>query len=277
MDIAVSSVHVDVAVPVKPKWPGHENLSRVLQNAEHWYEIGLLYPHEAIRQDLKTFTQIFSRDNVSGSLSDAWKVQRFLQYFSKYFYPMVHGHHDVEEKIYVPWVKSRVAVPDKVCMDHKHLLDELDNIKSFEPTINVAVLAHDETAYHTDFEKLREAVLGLNGFMCDHLAEEEVIFPPLLKEHFTEAEEQQVIQRIVKAERSLGPIMLPWILSAMAKWGGPERVAAFFKTLPAPVRYLLRSRWQPSFEQNAHGLLHSALGHSADEWTAHDTTCCTVQ
>ena len=49
--------------------------------------------------------------------------------------------------------------------------------------------------------------------MCDHLAEEEKFIPGALREHFTEEEEGEIVQKIIQSLGLSGnKLALPWIL-----------------------------------------------------------------
>jgi len=54
------------------------------------------------------------------------QVRNFFNWYRKYFHYMVHHHHDVEEKIYVPEMAKKFQVPPKITADHKQLVAALD-------------------------------------------------------------------------------------------------------------------------------------------------------
>jgi hypothetical protein len=41
----------------------------------------------------------------------------------------VHNHHDHEEKIFFPWVETKVKLPPKMSADHKTLVANLDDVE----------------------------------------------------------------------------------------------------------------------------------------------------
>lgn len=40
----------------------------------------------------------------------------------------VHNHHDHEEKIFFPWMETKVKLPPKMSADHKTLIANLDDV-----------------------------------------------------------------------------------------------------------------------------------------------------
>ncbi len=49
--------------------------------------------------------------------------------FHHSFAPFVHEHHDIEEKLYFPWLQTRVVIPDKqFAKGHESLVAMLDEI-----------------------------------------------------------------------------------------------------------------------------------------------------
>jgi hypothetical protein len=63
-------------------------------------------------------------------MSIKWKREFISKWYDEVYYAFVHHHHDNEELIYVPWIKSKaVLMPDVTTVDHKTLMDKLDNFK----------------------------------------------------------------------------------------------------------------------------------------------------
>jgi hypothetical protein len=42
------------------------------------------------------------------------QVNNFFAWYRKYFHNAVHHHHDIEEKLYVPFINTRGKIPPKI-------------------------------------------------------------------------------------------------------------------------------------------------------------------
>ena len=94
-----------------------------------WADAGLLIPHEAIRRQMKMMVQSVNA-MPDDSPPEAWKITLFSQWFIDYFYESVHEHHDAEEKIYFPWMKTKTTIPEKEFSgSHVELMSAMDGIK----------------------------------------------------------------------------------------------------------------------------------------------------
>ena len=47
------------------------------------------------------------------------QVANFFTYFKNAFALYVRRHHEAEEKVYLPWIKTRVEVPARISEDHE--------------------------------------------------------------------------------------------------------------------------------------------------------------
>lgn len=110
--------------------------------------------------------------------------------------------------------------------------------------------------------KLRSLFSEFAKEMREHLAEEERLITPLLRQHVTEQEHNAMVEKILQ---DLGPplflptfrsshsnynsgfsgnkIMLPWILRSLKLWKPPEEVQKFYANIPAPIRFLNDMFW----------------------------------
>jgi hypothetical protein len=48
----------------------------------------------------------------------SWKVAKLFIFLNGTLFPYVRRHHEMEDKVYVPWIASRVAVPEHLKSDH---------------------------------------------------------------------------------------------------------------------------------------------------------------
>ena len=123
------------------------------------------------------------------------------------------AHHDSEEKIFFPFVKTRCALPDKTSADHKVLMKLLDEIT------NIGKKFHENGG---DANNIQESAKTLpllaakwsemNAAMLPHLAEEEEQMVTFIKDSFTKEDMDSITTKIVKDEGLGGArIFLPSI------------------------------------------------------------------
>jgi hypothetical protein len=206
-----------------------------------WEDQSYLIPHEALRW---LFQEIQSSTSAEQLQSQPWKLPTFHKWYSTVFAEIVHHHHDAEEKIYVPWIMKQLQTetkPGRVAEDHVELLARMKEITDMQPVAeNAATLS----------QKLE----GLRVHMLEHLAEEERMFPALLRQaKVTEKENNKVVDKIVKQNGLRGnKLFLPVILYAMETvWLGPEPTKLWLKAnVPAPIRMFNSLSWKKHFERN---------------------------
>jgi hypothetical protein len=237
---------------VAPKHGGKGLTSRVYQNPQGWQEEGILFPHEGIRflmQELCSAIEVMDP-------RPAWKWNNLATWYQDYFYDVVHHHHDAEEKIYLPWIQTRMVVPAKITSDHPELMQSMDELRDMlKGGSGVPVGKRGEHLF-----LVRQRVVAFVETMEQHLAEEEEALPGLLREGgFTEEEEGPIVAQIIQ---SLGldgnKRALPPMLHAYALWAGTDKAEAFVSSnLPLPIQYLYRHFWVHDFQNRHMGLLAS--------------------
>ncbi len=210
--------------------------SSVIKNPQTWYECSLLYPHEVIRDGLNRLENILEKigENIT-----VQRINKVKKWYRNYFYPFVHHHHHTEETIYFPWLETKSKLPEKLSSDHETLTQLLDEIKNTD-----------------DYVTLLEKTKRLKTLMLEHLEEEERIVPPILAEHFTEEEEEKLIQKIIPTLGLRGAkIGIPWIIYCLKIWAGKTTKDKFYGDLPLVIRLFYRCSWKRDFKKNNLGLL----------------------
>ncbi len=90
-------------------------------------------------------------------------------------------------------------------------------------------------------------------FFCphnpEHLAEEERDISPLLRAHFTQKENDEIVLDILKrgGVQSMRNL-LPSVLVAMQQWGSLDFYEEFWGSIPGPVRHLATNYFIPDYE-----------------------------
>jgi hemerythrin-like domain-containing protein len=229
-----------------------EPTSKVHKKPQGWEEKGILFPHEGVRFLMQELSDaVNSMDPLS-----AWKWANLLTWYQDYFCSVVHHHHDAEEKIYFPWIETRVQVPAKISAEHPELMQAMDDLSSMLKD-GAAAPAGQRAERLAGVQKF---VAAFVEDMLEHLAEEEEIIPRLLRDGgFTQEEEGAAVGQIIQ---SLGldgnKKALPPMLHAYALWAGKDKAEAFVSGhLPPPIQFLYRNFWEYDFQHRHMGLLAS--------------------
>jgi iron-sulfur cluster repair protein YtfE (RIC family) len=175
----------------------------------------------------------------------------FYKLLEGYFFVCLEHHHHAEEELYNPMIEAKGAkLPEKITADHDEIIQYIAEIRG----LRSAVEAGDEAA----LAKLKTTFHAFMADTEDHLAEEEEIYPQLLKDYVTQEEERACVDKIIQS-LGLGGNMafLPVIVHAMTLWKGEAGAAGFVDTLPPPIKVLFRNFWQPDFERNQLGVLRA--------------------
>ena len=152
-------------------------------------------------------------------------------------YPSVEEHHDAEEEIYFPWIKSKAEYPEKeFSISHEILSAEMESMK----VACEAICQRRGRDCVGEIALLKGSVPPFVSNMRAHLREEEETIPVLLRENFTREEEGEIVGRIAQAGGlTLTQKFLPAILLAMREWATPDAYEELCASLPPPVSQLV--------------------------------------
>jgi hemerythrin-like domain-containing protein len=155
----------------------------------------------------------------------------------------LHGHHTSEDLLLWPKLLERAA-PDaelihRMEAQHERVADAIERIgpalDRWEAEARPAV--SEEVAANLDV--LREALL-------EHLDEEERHILPLAARHITQAEWNEL------GEHGAGETpkkLLPILFGAVAEEATPDEMVKILSTVPAPIRFLLRTVFARSYQR----------------------------
>jgi len=94
--------------------------------------------------------------------------------------------------------------------------------------------------------------------MLPHLAEEEEQLLTFIKDKFTFAEFNRLVNRIVQAEGLHGArVFLPSIFESVDMWGTESNRAALLKEIPFPIYFMATRFWVHSYRKYHRGVLNS--------------------
>lgn len=206
-----------------------------------WNEYGLLIPHEAIRADMLLISQFVGKTTPTPEQRAA-----FAEWYARFFYPFVHAHHDHEEAIYVPWIKTRATMPDKVMADHVALLELMERVRS--------------AGSAGSFDQLASDASMMCALMLPHLEEEESITAGILQAHFTQQEEAAIVGQIMAAiPPEVSANMMCSVVMAGLRWMTDATFAEFLANVPPPVVDLIAGPWAAAYKAENRGLVAKFL------------------
>jgi hypothetical protein len=203
-------------------------------------DMALLVPHEAVRIMTERTSRMLSFYNPE---KHPWKVKRLRTWFQDVYIPIIHGHHDAEEKIFFPFFKAFGAPAfDSQIKDNAELMHKLEDLRrSLSSPIG---------------DDVRRSFAQLSDLMLSHLDEEERFWPEQLRKHGADQVskvETLIIREGMKHGRS-SQITLILVCEAMgcnltgphpdAGWASPAAKDAFRSKLPLLVRKLLVPGWE---------------------------------
>lgn len=148
----------------------------------------------------------------------------------------VNEHHDAEEEIFFPWIKTRTPYPERLFSKcHEELISTMKQMKMACESI----CRNGGKNCTADISLLKNTIPTFVRDMRSHLQEEEESIPALMRSHFTEEEENKTVDKILKAGGlALTKTFLPAILLSMQLWMTPESYDEFCKSLPMPIKHL---------------------------------------
>ncbi|KAL3768366.1 hypothetical protein ACHAW5_005204 [Stephanodiscus triporus] len=269
--ITPSDLEKEETSPFKP-----EGLTSSVYNVENppkdWCDVGLLLPHEAIRMEMaamKASVEALKEDYDDAK--DDWRVLYFSQWYIDIFSHVVHDHHHNEELIYFPWIATKAKVPEKLSMDHEGLVKLLTEIEDVCNDID----KKGGKKCQPEIKKLKGLVPAFVDEMRAHLQEEEATVPALVRDNFTQEEEDACVKKILKKEGTSGLRMfLPSVIVAMEEWATREYIDQFLGSIPAPLRMLYTDYYLPDYETCLRPMRDAPLLESKPSLSK--TKCCKI-
>jgi hemerythrin superfamily protein len=214
-----------------------------------WADVGLLIPHEAIRRQMTMMCQSAAAMPRSPGKDERWKITMFSSWFVDYFFVSVEEHHDAEEKIYFPWIKSKTEYPEKVfSKSHEDLIAAMTVIKD---ACN-EILQKEGNGCKDQVALLKKNVPEFETEMRAHLKEEEETIPQALRDNFTEEENDKTVEKILQGGGfALMKKFLPAVILSTQDWATPEFYEDFIGSIPLPIKHLAIKYFIPNFENVA--------------------------
>ncbi|KAJ1451106.1 hypothetical protein M885DRAFT_530575 [Pelagophyceae sp. CCMP2097] len=151
---------------------------------------GWTLAHNSLRQELDLFSAALAATAArnAGTAPAAWEVDCLRRWW-KAHHAHVQTHHANEDDLFNPFLREKIALPQKLDADHTVLVDNMAKID--------ALVAAVSTESATGVKDLLACWDTYAGLMKSHLLEEEHIGIPLMRAFFTPKEVSPIIQKIV--------------------------------------------------------------------------------
>lgn len=146
---------------------------------------GWILAHNAIRFELSSMRKALIK--LGDTKLVLWQVNSIKEWWDGHN-THIHEHHTNEDKIFNPFIRTRVVYPDKLEADHIDIVQLMDEI-------NVSIAALTTGSTTTQLLRLWERY---EKMMLSHLYEEEMVGLPLLRAYFTPSEVAKCTNQFVK-------------------------------------------------------------------------------
>lgn len=163
---------------------------------------GWMLAHNMLREEITNLNSSLQgvADKFPNSTPD-WAVDSIKALWAHH-YDVVMDHHRNEDEIMNPFMKTRVQFPEKLEADHQVLVTLMNEIKN----------AVDELKTGDSLVRLLDLMESYQTTMFPHLAEEERVALPLLRNYFTPKE---VKEKVAEIMQTTGPGELGSFIDAM--------------------------------------------------------------
>ena len=137
--------------------------------SDGWFRI-----HNTIRAEMGKYRALLVRVSQQTEIED-WQIDALKTYWKGHS-ELVHSHHAHEEELFIPMLKERVDLPDKLEKDHEQILKLMSLVDEEVAKISTGAGS-----------KLAPVLLAFDKYepdMKNHLTEEEDICVPLMRAYF---------------------------------------------------------------------------------------------
>jgi hypothetical protein len=202
-----------------------------------WYKA-----HNSIRGEIRSLGRAL--DVIGITPLQEWQLRSLKAYWTGHA-RHVYAHQGNEDELFNPYLRTRIAVPDKLEADHVVLVALMERLGALVDSLRAGCSALE----------LRVAWAAYDTAMTAHLSEEEQIGLPLMRAYFTPKEIGVLVEKIMKRA---DPIELGSFFHHM---GGTREILAFMKQegIPAIAWYLqfkgLRTAYRKAMVSHVESLI----------------------
>mmetsp|Transcript_5432 Transcript_5432/g.7983 ORF Transcript_5432/g.7983 Transcript_5432/m.7983 type:complete len:227 (-) Transcript_5432:121-801(-) len=196
-----------------------------------------MHAHNAIRGELADIKMALKKCEEREDLPE-WAVVAIQQVWKDHS-EHVHAHHENEDELFVPFLETRIKLPEKLEMDHKEIIQDMSEIDG--------IIKGLKPGDASMMKSLVESFTKYEVRMLPHLTEEEGSGLVLMRAYFTPKEIAPIVQKIVAKGP---PVEMGSIIHYM---GGKKQMMEGFmpqEGIPFFVWYLEFSGRLKYFENN---------------------------
>eukprot|EP00403_Amphidinium_massartii_P019137 CAMPEP_0178408172 /NCGR_PEP_ID=MMETSP0689_2-20121128/19803_1 /TAXON_ID=160604 /ORGANISM="Amphidinium massartii, Strain CS-259" /LENGTH=270 /DNA_ID=CAMNT_0020029261 /DNA_START=120 /DNA_END=932 /DNA_ORIENTATION=- len=244
----------------------------------NWALRGFMVPHSCVRFATLKFlaavdgladSQKLAATTGEQSGDQAACFNALRDWYNKYYLSYVHEHHDIEEKVYFPWISEQVQakglppISEKVAAQHVDLVKALELLQKLLTELAASAAPQSPTSSKKAelLMQLKKEAHAFAGDLFEHLDEEEQNICPLMRkglaEETVQAKETEIVQSL---GLGMAKMALPWIYESLLFFDPtPEkRVAAtFYEHLPPPLRFFMWASWTGEHERSNTGVIEA--------------------
>lgn len=185
--------------------------------------------HTAFRREFRLAGPLV-RHTTIGDVARAHAVARHLDFLLR----GLHHHHQIEEELVVPIVRSRASVSD--CRHVDVMQAQHDAITGLATSIAVALPIWRAHASARSRDQLDDLLEALHDRLVEHLDVEERFLLPLAERHLVDDDWAEIGRRAEAGNRGRERILM---FGMIQYEGDPAVLASMIAQAPAPVRRLV--------------------------------------
>merc|ERR1712205_56299 len=155
--------------------------------SDGWFRI-----HNALRGEMFKFKAVLEK--LASTPLESWQVSALQTYWQGHS-ALVHDHHDHEDKLFTPMIKTRCEYPEKLEADHDELVALMEEITGIV----------DELSAGRTPAALLDKFLKYKALMEPHLAEEEQTVVPILRAFF---DQREVAAKVQPMMQEMDPLLM---------------------------------------------------------------------
>lgn len=151
---------------------------------------GWTIAHNSLRQELDMFSAALAATVArnAGKAPNDWEIECVRRWWKSHRVHVI-AHHENEDKLFMPFLQTKIALPPKLETDHVSLVEHLGRLETL-----IAAVSTDSVSCIKD---LAECWDSYALTMKPHLLEEEHVGLPLMRAFFEPKEIGVMIQKIV--------------------------------------------------------------------------------
>ena len=152
---------------------------------------GWTLAHNSLRVEMSKMVESVqaAAKDIGTKPLEQWQIDCIVKFWNVH-HEHIHAHHSNEDDLFMPYLKTRIKIDDKVSADHDELLKFMDQIQTTVNNLKVG-------SSNSNLDDLLKLLQEYENLMKPHLLEEEQECLPLLRAYFTPDEVAPKVQEIL--------------------------------------------------------------------------------